>query len=96
MENTQKSNLHIDLRLNKSYQSQKKFYKEKIQSYKIYTDQHPDFKIGDSISFWSGYNNDIRYTSEILGFDTDGDIYVLWDCYWSPISNNKEREITLT
>ena len=54
---------------------------------------HNDFKIGDIITFNCGYNNDIRFTTEILGFDLDGDIYVNWDCFWFPIRNENKRNI---
>ena len=42
-------------------------------------------KTGDIIEFWGGYNNDIRYRSKILGFDTDGKAFMYWDCYWFAI-----------
>lgn len=58
-------------------------------------DYHPTFSVGQVIEFWGGNNNDIRMKSEITGFDNDGDIYVLWDCYWSPIRDCKSRNITL-
>lgn len=51
------------------------------------TASHPIFKVGDVISFYGGYNNDIKYISKITGFDEDGDIYLLWDCFWFPIRN---------
>ena len=57
-------------------------------------DYHPDFKIGDIISFYGGYNGDILYKSEIVGFDGNRSIYVLWDCYWSPIRDEEKRKIT--
>lgn len=43
-------------------------------------------KTGDLISFMSGHNGDINYISEVLGFNSDGRIFVLWDCYWFPIN----------
>lgn len=53
-----------------------------------------DLKKGDVITFYAGYNSDILYKSMITGFDQDGDIYVLWDCYWSPIRlNDVNRKI---
>lgn len=53
-----------------------------------------EFKKGDIITFFAGYNKDILYKSIITGFDQDGDIYVLWDCYWSPIRlNDHNRKI---
>lgn len=56
---------------------------------------HPKYKVGQIITFYAGYNRDILYKSKITGFDTDGDIYVLWDCYWSPIRDDSTRKITV-
>lgn len=39
---------------------------------------------GDWIAFHNGYN--LEFISEILGFDEDGNAYVLWDCYWTPVN----------
>ncbi len=52
-------------------------------------------KKGDIIEFWAGYNDDIRYRAEIIGFDKDGDIYLDWDAYWSPIRDEKRRNIKI-
>lgn len=52
-----------------------------------------DFKAGDIIEFWGGYNNDLRYRSKIFGFNKEGGIYVIWDCYWFPIKDDKARNI---
>lgn len=56
---------------------------------------HPKFKVGQAITFWGGYNNDILFKSVITGFDNDGEIYVLWDCFWSPIRDDDKRKIQL-
>lgn len=53
------------------------------------------FRVGDTIQFIGGYNNDILFTSKITGFDNDGGIYVVWDCYWFPIRDEEKRQITL-
>jgi len=50
------------------------------------TSNHSKFKIGDVIQFYGGYNNNILFQSKITGFDKNGGIYVLWDCYWFPIN----------
>ena len=57
--------------------------------------KHPKYSIGDKITFWAGYNNDIRYMSEIFGVDSDGEIYVIWECFWSPIRDDDRRKIEL-
>ena len=56
-------------------------YKEKIKGF-TETNSELDLKVGDTVQFVSGYNLDMLYTTEILGFDSDGDAYGLWDCYW--------------
>ena len=57
---------------------------------------HPVFKVGQIIEFNGGYYNDIRFKSKITGFDKDGGIYVVWDCYWFPIHNDEIRKIEVT
>tara|TARA_R110000868_G_C10882398_1_gene763056 strand:+ start:435 stop:695 length:261 start_codon:yes stop_codon:yes gene_type:complete len=56
---------------------------------------HPKFNIGDIITFYGGYNEDILYKTKILGFDINEDIYVLWDCYWFPIKDELKRNINI-
>lgn len=68
--------------IQKEYTEAFEKYKTKLKGVK---DSHEHLKVGNTIEFISGYNYDIKYTTKILGFDSEGDIYVLWDCYWSPI-----------
>lgn len=68
--------------------------KRKIKDLELLT-EHPKFKVGQVIWFTAGYNNDIRYKTSITGFDKDGDIYLLWDCYWFPIRDEQDRDIVL-
>ena len=82
--------MHIDLR-KRSEQFRQGF--EKIKKGKKAA--HGRFKAGDIVEFTAGYYDHIRYTSEILGFDADGDIYILWECYWSPIRDEPARNIVL-
>ena len=42
-----------------------------------------DLATGDKILFKNGY--DVEMISEIIGFNEDGDAYMLWDCYWFPV-----------
>jgi len=56
---------------------------------------HQRLSIGDKITFWAGYNGDIQYLSEIAGIDENGDIHVIWDCYWSPIRDEAKRDIKI-
>ncbi len=46
-------------------------------------------KSGDIIHIISGYHSDMIYKIEIIGFDQDGDIYLLWDCYWFPVKSKR-------
>lgn len=62
--------------------------------------EHPIFKVGDIIEFWAGYYNDIRMRTKIIGFgksnkeqETNDQIFLFWDCYWSPIKNDSNRNI---
>jgi len=59
-----------------------------------HNDKHKNFKVGDKITFLSGYYNNIKYKSEIMGIQGE-DIYLLWDCFWFAIKNEKKRNIKL-
>ncbi len=54
---------------------------------------HPKYRVGQVIEFWGGYDNDIRYSTKIIGFDRDGEIYLFWDAYWFPIKDEPRRDI---
>ena len=65
--------------------------------------EHPIFKVGDVVDFWTGYNNDIRVLSKIIGFGKSSEelkendqIFMLWDCWWFPIKNDSNRQIKLS
>ena len=49
-------------------------------------------KIGDMVTFMCGYNRDIKTAHMVIGFDSDGLVYVDWDCYWFGI-NPSERNL---
>lgn len=80
-----------------------KEFTESFEKYKVkltgVKDTHKHLRVGDVIEFIAGYNLDIIYITKILGFDSEGDIYLLWDCYWSPIRltdpNRKIKLVTL-
>lgn len=55
------------------------------------TNEEIGLKTGDVVSFWGGYNGDIRFVSEILGFNSNGDAYMFWDCYWFGIDLQKRE-----
>lgn len=77
--------LHVNLNEKGDYRAQFADWKEK-KGYPV-TDENKKLglKKGDNIEFWGGYHNDIRFTSEILGFDENGKAYINWDCYWFAI-----------
>lgn len=81
------------INLIEKYQEKRQEFIKKVREMKCFMEEHPKFKIGDKISFYGGHNNDILYHSEIIGFDTDKDIFVLWDCYWFPIRDEERRKI---
>ena len=83
------------INLGKKHQEQKELYLSKLKHFDYYRTEHPKYKIGQIIEFYGGFNDDILYRSEILGFDNENNIFVLWDCYWFPIKDNKIRQIKL-
>lgn len=98
-----KSNLELSkkpkpINLIEKYPSQENDIREKFEAFKYKIagfnteNVEYDLSIGDIILFKNGY--DVEMITEILGFDSEGDCYLLWDCYWSPIRLN-ERFIEL-
>lgn len=75
------------------YSLNKEEWSNKIKDFKSFTTSHKNFQIGDKISFIGGYNDDMIFITEILGFNNDGEIYVLWDCYWFAIKDDSRRNI---
>ena len=53
--------------------------------------ENDEFTVGDEISFMGGFNDDILYKSKIIGIDTNGWLYLIWDCYWFPIDPTDEN-----
>jgi len=94
-----KTMLQVDLVKKYAESGNDEEYRAKFEEYKPkikgFTDKSGDYNIGDIIEITAGYNDDIRYTVEILGFDGDGEIYLLWDSFWAPIKNNDVRSIKL-
>lgn len=61
-----------------------------------FASKHPDINTthtlcGCTVDFLNGYGIPLR--AEILGVcETNGDLFLDWDCYWFPINQNcKER-----
>ena len=57
--------------------------------------KHQKYSVGDVIEFVGGMNRNIIFTTEITGFDVDGNIYVLWDSFWFPIRDEEIRQIKI-
>ena len=99
--NTNDNMLHINLLDKYSKNGDAKLYRQKFEEFKHKIDGFKEssddlkYSVGDIIEFTSGYNDDIRYTTEILGFDSDNEIYLLWDAYWAPIKDNEIRDIKI-
>lgn len=53
------------------------------------------FQEGQKITFFTGYNDDIRAIGTIKAI-SGGDIYVYNDCYWYPIQDDDRRKIAIT
>ncbi|MRM84284.1 hypothetical protein [Riemerella anatipestifer] len=88
MEKVEKG-LAIDLRPFNKWQKHQ-FINSLKEKYKVdYTTVHKNFKIGDVVEFYGGYYNHILYRTEIIGFDQSGNLYVLWDCYWFPVKQER-------
>jgi hypothetical protein len=66
-------------------------FKRKIKGFTTATRDRT--KAGEIVLFYNGYG--VKMFTEVLGFDEDGNTYLLWDCYWYPI-NLKERRIQLS
>lgn len=71
----------------------KKQFETFKQKVKGFTDVNEELnlKTGDTITFIGGYDSDILYLSEILGFNSQGHAFILWDCFWLDIEL-KERD----
>lgn len=54
--------------------------------YKQESNIESNLKIGDIVKFVGGYNSDMIFETEIIGFDKDGLLYVLWEAYWCSIN----------
>lgn len=78
----------IDLRKKSEIHKKEAYALEGLQ------ESNGHFKRGNVIEFWSGYNDDIRYRAEIAGV-IGNDIYIVWDCYWSSIQDDKRRKIKI-
>ena len=70
-----------------------RFKNEILKLNQIVSDTNTEFnlKAGDKIQFYSGYNDDILYISQIIGFDKYGDAYIIWDCYWYTLKLKKVK-----
>lgn len=72
----------------KEYEEKFNEFKNKVKGF-TNTNNELNLKTGDIVSYISGYNDDIIYTSKILGFDSDGKAFILKDSYWFAIDLSK-------
>lgn len=96
MEQTQeriKINL-IDKYNNSTIREEFEKFKKKLQERNNFSDENKslNLKIGDVVTFIGGYDSDIEFTSEILGFTSEGKAFVLWDCFWLDIDLIERRK----
>lgn len=82
-------NLKIDLTKKESNGEIKELFAEYSTKIAGFSTTNGTYKAGDVVVILSGYNSDIEYTIEILGFDSEGMAYMVWDCYWFPIDLSK-------
>jgi hypothetical protein len=86
--------MELNVDTNPEYRAKFAEFKKKITDY---SDINPELglKTGDVVTFISGYNSDLKYTTEILGFDEDGKAFMLWDCYWFPVDLIERKFVKL-
>jgi len=89
MEQTQeriKINL-IDKYNNSTIREEFENFKKKLQESNDFSEENKslNLKVGDVVKFIGGYESDVEFTSEILGFNSKGKAFVLWDCFWLDI-----------
>ena len=83
-------NIHIDEDLTKKFKlenilNDKDFQRHLVNSKDPIQDiTCNELKRGDIVVIQSGYNDDINYRIEVLGFDKEGMCYFVWDCWWMP------------
>jgi hypothetical protein len=77
------------------YAAQHKKEAEALAAKRNHLAANDKFKAGDIIQFWGGYNNDIRYQTQIVSIDNNGELYLVWDCYWFPIRDEDCRNIKI-
>lgn len=53
--------------------------------------ENSPYKVGDVVRILSGLNDDIIYTTKVIGFDKDGWLYLYWDCYWHAVDMDNPR-----
>jgi len=61
-------------------------FKDKVNGFSEY---FGNLKKGDIVTFIAGYDNNCEFTTEILGFDFVGNVFVLKDSFWAPIVADK-------
>ncbi len=88
--------LHVNLLeedKDSDYEEQFKKWKDERKERLGFTDENKEYNLhtGDKVKILAGYNDDIEYTTKILGFDSDGHAYLFWDSYWVNIDPSKRK-----
>lgn len=84
----------IDKYNNSTIREEFEIFKNKLKERNNFSEENKslNLKIGDVVTFIGGYDNDIEFTSEILGFTSEGKAFVLWDCFWLDIDLIERRK----
>lgn len=84
----------IDKYNNSTIREEFEIFKNKLKERNNFSEENKslNLKIGDVVTFMGGYDNDIEFTSEILGFTSEGKAFVLWDCFWLDIDLIERRK----
>lgn len=88
----QKINMLDEYKINgydKEYEKKFNIFKKGVKGFTDINNEL-NLKTGDIVSYISGYNDDIIYTSKILGFDSDGKAFILKESYWFAIDLSKK------
>ena len=88
--------LHVNLLeedKDSDYEEQFEKWKDERKERLGFTDENKEYNLhtGDKVKILAGYNDDIEYTTKILGFDADGHAYLFWDSYWVNIDPSKRK-----
>jgi len=76
----------------KKYSQDKQLLREIEEFSSGLLESHEDLKKGDIVTFKGGHDGNIDFKSQLIGFDKNGNSYVVWDCYWFPLNESRNLE----